>query len=826
MESFSRDMVYGLRALTHSPGFATVAVVSLALGIGANTAIFTLTDAVFLNPLPVENPARVMQLFTVDHATTTTTANTLRTPMSFLNYRDFRDQNHVFSGLAGFVPTGVTLTGRGEPKPEPAMLASANYFDVLGVKAAAGRTFLPDEDRKDGANTVTVFSHSLAVELFGSAAAAIAQTVEFNSVVYTVIGVTPPGFKGTFTVGGPESAWIPMSMHAQVLPGPLEQLFNERRMRMINVFGRLNPGVLESQAAAELRTIAASLEREYPRANHGRTVEVAPLSEAALGFLPRDQMVTAGIALTAVVALVLLIACANLANLLLARAFKRAREMGIRAALGADRSRLIRQLLTENLAISLAGGISGLLLGLGGSRVLWSFRPAFLPANSLPIHLDWRVFLFTTAVTILTSLLFGLVPAARTSGANLGEVLKTGGRTGMELATRNPLRSALVVGEISLALIALAGAGLLIRSMEHVQKINPGFETQNLFVFDFDIGPQHYSADRSREFLRSALDRAMAVPGVRSAALSSNRPLGGGLGLLATLFIEGQDADPNQRGTLTLLNEITPEYFDTLRIPLIAGRGFTNFDRVGSARVAVVSESMARHFWPGQNALGKRFRTAIDKQYLEVVGICANSVTTQIGEQPQPQAYLPLYQRDETAVTLHVCTNGNPAAVLPAVLKRVQSLNTNLPLTNPATIQELIGQGLWAPRMAAALFGVFGFLAIVLASIGIYGVIAYTVSQRTNEIGLRVAMGARPGDILGLVIGQGMRLAGAGIVMGIGGALAVTRLLGNLLFDIPTYDPATFGGVSVFVAGVALIAGWLPAWRAARLDPVLALRQH
>ena len=816
-------MKYGLRTLLRSPGFTIVAVLSLALGIGANTAIFTLTNAVFLNPLPVKDPARVIQLFTVDHATTTTVANFLRTPMSFLNYKDFRDQNNVFSGLAAFTFTGVTLTGHGDPKPETGMLVSANYFDVLGVKPALGRTFFPDEDRSEGGNTVAVLSYSLWAQLFGSDPAAIGKTVDFNSIPYTVIGVMPPDFKGTQTLVSPELAWMPISMHAQALAGPLEALFNERRMRMISVFGRLKPGVGQAQAASNLQAIAANLEREFPRANRGRTVELSSLSEAALGFLPRNQVVTAGIALSAVVALVLLIACVNLANLQLARSAKRTREMGIRTALGAERSRLVRQLLTESLLVSVAGGAAGLLLGWGGSQLLWSFRPAGLTQNSLPVGLDWRVFLFTAAVTVLTGILFGLAPAVRTSIASLAEILKSGGRCGSEGFARNKLRSVLVVCEVSLALISLTGAGLLIRSMDAVQKINPGFETRNLFVFNFDIGPQHLTPEKGLEFLRSALDRAKAVPGVRSVALANSRPLGGGL--LATVLAEGQESDPNQRGTLTFIDSISPGFFDTMRIPLIEGRGFTPFDRQGSKHVAIVTEAMARHLWPGQSAIGKRFHFTIDNDYREIVGVCANSVTFAIGEQPQPIAYMPLDQSYSSFAVLHVRTDTNPAAVMPAVMKQVQSLNSNMALTNPNTVQDLIALGLWAPRVGAALFGIFGLLGMVLASVGIYGVMAYMVAQRTNEIGLRMALGARPGDVSRLVVGHGMRLVAGGIVLGIGSGLAVTRLMGSLLFNVPTYDPLTFGAVSLLVACVALLAGWLPARRAARIDPVVALRQ-
>jgi putative ABC transport system permease protein len=744
--------------------------------------------------------------------------------MSWLNFKDFRDQNNVFSAFAGFVAFGATLTGHGEPKPEAVMLTTANYFDLLGVKAALGRTFAPEEDRQDGGNAVTVLSHGMWTRLFGGDPGALGKTVEFNAVPYTVIGVMPPGFKGTLTVFSADVAWIPMSMHAQVLNGQIEALYNARRMRLVSAIGRLKPGVTEAQAAANMVAIASGLEHAYPEPNKGRTIEVSTLAEAALGFLPREVMVTAGIALTAVVGLVLLIACANLANLQLARVTRRIRELGIRTALGAERGRLARQLLTESLLISGAGGVLGFVLGSVGAGVFWSFRPTFLAQSSIDLKMDWRVFLFTAAVTILTGLLFGILPAFRISISNLSEILKSGGRGGSEGYARNRLRAVLVTVEVALSIVALAAAGLLIRSMDRVQKVNPGFETHNLFVFNFDAGPMRLTPERGREFMHTVVQRAQAVPGVRSAALATNRPMNGGL--LGTILAEGQESDPNQRGTLTNLNTVSPEYFDAMRIPVIAGRGFNAFDRAGSAPAAIVNQAFARHFWPGQNAVGKRFRVTVFNINWQVVGVSADSVVNTIGEQPQPTAYFPLDQNYQGALVLIARTAADPNAVLPAVRRQVQSLNMNMALTNANTIQDLIAQGLWAPRAAAALFTVFGALGMLLASIGIYGVMAYSVSQRTNEIGLRMALGARPWDVLRLVVGQGMQLTVAGIAVGLVAALAVTRLLGNLLFGISTYDPVTFGSVSLVVMTVAFLAAYLPAQRASRIDPVKALRQE
>jgi macrolide transport system ATP-binding/permease protein len=824
MGDFSQDLKYGVRTLARNPGFTAVALLSLALGIGANTAIFTLTNAVFLRPLPVEDPSRVVEVFTVDHLTVTRAANLTRTPVSYKNFLDFSEQNDVFSGLAGFMNAGVTLSGYGNPKPVPALLATGNYFDVLGVKPALGRLFRPDEDSKPGGSAVAVLSHSLWTRQFGADSAIIGRAIVLNSTSYTVIGVAPAGFKGTVAVRNPDVIWVPMSMHAQVLPGDIELVFNSRRMRAVSVFGRLRAGISEGQALAAMQTIAARLETAYPSDNKGRSVEMSTLSEAALGFLPRDQLVVAGIALSGVVGLVLLIACVNLANLLLARSAKRAREMGIRTALGAERGRLVRQLLTENLLLSVGGGALGLWIGWLGSRLLWSFRPAFLGANSIALSLDSRVYGFTTLVTGITALLFGLVPALRAAAPDLTVLLKAGGRSGTEAWSKNGLRSALVVAEIALALVALAGAGLFVRSMQNAQKIDPGFESRNLFTLSFDPSSRNYSMERAHQFYRAVLERTLQTPGVSAAALASNAPFGGGL--LLTAFPEGYGSNPDQRGLLTNVDGISTAYFETLRIPLRSGRLLSEFDNAQSAPVAVITEAMARHFWPGTSALGKRFKFVSASEYRQVVGIVRDSVVAALGEQPQPVAYLPIEQQSIGGVTLHVRTSANPSAVLPAVRAAVQSLDKDLAITNATTIQETMAQGLWAPRAGAALFGLFGLLGMILASLGTYGVIAYMVAQRTSEIGIRMALGASPYDVLGLVIRHSMRLVVAGIVLGLIGALAVTRLMSTLLFGVSPNDPATFVAVSLALAAVAFLASWVPASRASRVDPLVALRQE
>jgi predicted permease len=820
MQSLAQDVKYALRTLAASPGFVAAAVLSLALGIGANTAIFTLTDAVFLNPLPVEEPSRVLEVYTVDHLTKDT-SNLGRTGSSWANFMDVRDQNQAFSGIAAYTFANVSITGRGEPKPETAQLVTANYFDVLGVKPFLGRAFFPEEDQK--ATPVAVLSYSLWQNQFGGDPNIINQTAELNSTAYTIVGVAPIGFKGTVSLVNSDVFWIPISMHPQALSGLVESLFENRRFRVMNIFGRLKPGVGERQALANLQTIASALEREYPKDNLGRTLDVAPLSEAALGGI-RDQAIRVTFALSVVVGLVLLIACVNLANLLLARSAKRAREIGIRSALGAGRGRLIRQLLTESLVLALAGGAAGMLVGLLGSRLLWSFRPVGLGANSISLHMDVRVFVFTAAAALLTGLLFGLVPAIQASAPDLNSILKSGGRGGTESWGGYRLRGLLVVSEIALAMVALMGAGLFIRSMRQAEKVDAGFETKSLFVFRFDLASRHYTQERGREFLRRVVVEARSTPGVTAASVASSSPVF--QGFLGTTFPEGQDDPLKAGGILIAYNPISPDYFDAVRIPLHHGRVLNSFDRDGTRRVAVVSESMARLFWPGQNAIGRRFRNSVENTYWEVVGVVGDVASIGSGLPPLPTAYLPLDQSYQSTITLVARTAADPAALMKPVMAKVQRLDPDLALTGALTMPEMISQGLWAPRAGAALFGVFGLLGLALAALGIYSVMAYMVAQRSNEIGIRMALGARPSHVVRLVVGQGARLALAGIAFGVAAGLALSRLISGLLFGIGPQDPTTFCAVAAVLGAVALLAAWLPALVAARIDPVLALRRE
>ena len=824
MHTLWQDVRYAIRMLTKNPAFSFVAILSLALGIGANTTIFTVVNAILLNPLPVKDISRVVEVDTVDTKTRVTAANATKLGMSYVNFQDYARQTpQLFSAMTCVVgPFPLTWSGGAEPRQLQGQMVSASFFDLLGLRPAAGRFFLPDEDTKPGGNNVAVLSYSLWTNKFGANPDTIGQVLTLNATPLTIVGVAPNGFKGTFTFNNAEEIWVPVSMYPQMLAGFFKDNFNTRRFLATVVYGRLKDGVSITNAEASLKTIAAGLESAYPRDNGGRSIALTPLAEAAVGVNQRGQITLAGGLMMGIVGLVLLIACVNLANLLLAQAASREKEIGVRAAMGASRGRVIQQLLTESLVLAFLSALAGLAIAYVGRSILWSFRPPFIRDSDLDLGFDSHVLLFTLSVALLTAVLIGVAPALKAARPNLIEVLKVGGRGNTVGWASSPFRSMLVVTEIALALVALVGAGLFVRSMQNAQRIDPGFESTKLFMFNFDLGALHYDEGRGQQFFRAAIERAKTSPGVESATIADAPPLIPAFS--RTIFPEGQDEASGYRGTLTQVNDITPTFFETLRIPLVAGREFTDADRLETKQVVIANEAMAKHFWPNENAIGKRFHFHGDAGLREIVGVVRNTVENNFGEEPQPVAYLPLTQNYSPAAIILVRTSGRPEAVISSVRSQVQQLDSNLALTNVQTIGEVIDQGLWAPRMGAALLAVFGGLALILAIIGVYGVLSYSVNQQTREIGIRMAMGAQTGRVLRLVVGQGMRLACAGLILGLLVAFAAMRVLGSLLFGVSSHDPLTFVGVSLVLALAAVLACYIPARRATKVDPIIALR--
>ncbi|HTK28887.1 MAG TPA: ABC transporter permease [Vicinamibacterales bacterium] len=827
MSRIFQDLRYGVRLLTKAPGFTAVAVLSLALGIGANTTIFTLINAVLLNPLPVADPAQLVTVWTTDQRNQNGAFGFLQT--SPLNYRDYRDKNSVFSGLTAyqFLPLSIS-GGTGEPQQVFGEMATGNFFDVLGAKPLIGRTFTPAEDQTPGAVLVAVLGYGEWQTRFGGDPGIVGRTIRLNGQMFTVLGVMPKGFRGTNVIGSP-ALWVPYMTYTVTTSGFFREAMDSttsRRALVFNMTGRLKPGVTLQQAEANLKTIGSQLASEYPNDNGGRNATIVPLAQATINPGFRNNFVVAGSFLMAIVGLVLLIACANVANLLLARAAARQKEIAVRLSLGAGRARLVTQLLTEGTLLALLGGGAGLLLAYWAQGLLWSFRPPFLPADAIDLTPDGRVLLFTIGVALATGVIFGLAPALQASRPDLVVELKE--KTSAPTGTSRlfSLRNVLVAAQLALSLVALVGAGLFLRSLQHAQLISPGFDSDHLAVLTFDLGSQGYTEERGRQFQKTALERAASVAGVQQATLANSVPLFNG-GFARTVFLEGQATDDPRSGKLVQLSVIGAHYFESLGIPLVRGRGFLEADQPNTPRVVVINETMAKRFWPDTDAIGKRFKFFGQPDFSQVVGIAKDSKYNFIGEDPTPFIYQPLTQVYEPSVSLFVRA-ARPDAVLGTVRGEIQQLDRNLPLTGVFTLSQIFGQSLWAPRMAASLLAIFAGLSLLLAVIGIYGVMAYAVNQRTRELGIRMALGASRQDVVRLVVWQAFRLTVLGVGVGLAIAFLIMRLatsaLSNMLFSVSATDLVTFVTVPLVLAGAALAASYLPALRATRIDPMVALR--
>jgi predicted permease len=823
MTNIAQDIRYALRNLRKSPGFAAIAVITLALGFGANTAIFTVVNAVFFHPIPVKDPARLVEIFTLDQRKIFGAANNNVLPNSFPNAHDIQQRAQSFSGVTVYesFATPVSMTVNGQPNQYFAQLSSGNYFDVLGVHAQLGRTFRPEEDSTAGAGPVVVLNHGFWERVLAANPNVIGQNVLINGQGFSIIGVAPKGFQGTAVIGGPDM-WIPMSMHDQILTGFTKQLFNERRFLGYSSVGRLKEGATPEQAKAELQAIALDLEKAFPLANKGRTFTLQPLLESSIAANQRDQFKRAGIMLMAVVGIVLVIACFNIANLLLARASGRKREMSIRAAIGASRGRIVTQLLTEALVLAIAGGALGLGLALAARDVMWRFRPPQLPADGMDLSLDWHVMAFTFLVAITTGLIFGLAPALQGSRPDLVSELKERAGGDLRKGSRFTVRDVLISLQVMVCLIALVGAGLFLISLRNARAMDTGFDTHNLAMLSFDLGALNYDAPRAREFERRALEAAQNTPGVRGAALSSTIPLfNGGFG--RTLFKEGEDNNNGQSGHVSQFSVMSPEYLQTMGIAMVRGQGFDSTIRENTPRVAIINETAARQIWPNEDPIGKRFTFFRDTTATQVIGIGRDSTYNALGEAPRPYIYVPLIQNPNAAVTVFFRTQGDPRSALSSVRAQIQAMDRNLPVTNVWAIGEVISQSLWASSFGASLLTVFAMIAMALCAVGIYGVVGYSVGQRIREFGIRLALGAQPRDVLLMVLKQSALIMSAGLALGLLAAFFLARLIVSFLYGVNTNSPLAFLAMALVLAFVGVFASYIPARRAAKVDPIVAL---
>jgi predicted permease len=816
MNDLLRDLRYAWRMLLASPAFTLVAVLSLALGIGANVTIFTLVNAVFLQPLPVARPAELVSIYTTQPEYPGFIES------SHLNLVDLEEDRKTFSGVAAFMPITVTLRGlRGEEPPERIAgdLVSADYFDVLGVRPALGRTFLPAEE-KPGAEPVVVLSHGFWRRRFGGDESLVGKSLTLNGQKFTVVGVAQEGFRGT-SVLAVRDLWVPLGVRRAVVPPPVVDWFDGRVGLMLNAVGRLRPGVSFAQAEAATRTMARRLEQEYPEANEGRSFALVPFVKATISPNGRRVVVLVSAFLMTMVALVLALACANVANLLLFRALGRRREIAARLALGAGRGRVVRQLLTESLLLAFLGGAAGLLLAVWGRSVAWALRPPTMP-DVLDLSFDLRVLGFALGITVLTGVLFGLAPALQTSRPDVVTALKdaaaaTPGRR------RSLVLNLLVVGQIALSLVLLIGTGLFVRSFRQAQSLDPGFAAGELLVLSFNLGSEGYDEPRALGFLRQTLEEVSALPGVRSVALASNRPFGIGLG--GSVYVMGRQSAVPDEGLGVQTDAVSPGYFQAAGIPLLSGRDFNSADGPDAPLVAIVNETLAERLWPGGDPLGQRLGFIGSEDFVEVVGIARDARYESLAAEPRPYLYFALPQSYGGETTLYVRT-GDPAGVLDSVRRTVQALDPNLPLVGVRPVSEIVHQLLWAPRTGASLLAFFGLLGLVLAGIGAYGIMSYSVDQRRREIGIRMALGELRRDVMGRVLRRGLALVGLGLALGLAAALATTRLIGRVLYDVSAHDPVTFAVAPLVLAAAALLAMLLPARRATAVDPVAVLRSE
>ncbi len=818
MHTSWQDLRYGGRMLAKNPGVSLVAVITLALGIGANAAIFSGVSAFVLRYLPVPEPDRVVRLAEL------TEERGIADEFSYPDYADYRDQSTVFTGIAATSLAQAALDSENQNDVIWGQMVSGNYFEALQVKPILGRSFLPEEDKTPGTHAVVVISHSLWQRRLNSNPNIVGSKIQFNGRPYEVIGVAPEVFKGS-NYGLSLDFWAPMMMVEELDRAP--NLLADRGSSWMNIIGRLKPGASLEQASAELSAISVRLNEAYPRDRASTTRAIA--QDEIEGLFGHASPVIKGAAAIAmaIVGLILLIACANVANLLLARATARRKEIGIRLALGASRWRLIRQLLTESLLLSLLGGTLGLLLASWVTGVMQAFIPV-LPYNVVEdfFTLDSRVLIFTLIVSLATGIVFGLAPAWHASRPDVVPVLKGDSESVQQGKTRRlTLRNSLVVAQVALSLVVLVCGGLLIKSFQNAQKMDPGFNSIGVLLVSMNPQLIGYDDQQTKNFFRQMLERVTHLPGVQAAGVARLIPLGDSSNASGPILKEGETLPPGSAGRNIMNNVVSPGYFQTLQIPILEGRNFDEGDREGGPRAIIVNQTMAQMLWPGESAVGRRvFIGAESREPLEVVGVAKTGKYRALAEDPKPFYYYPAAQRGPSRMTLVVRTSGDPRNLVGAVRSEVQTIDRRMPLYAIKTMPEHLTWALWGPKLGATFSLAFAVVALMLSGVGLYSVMAYVVSQRTREIGIRMALGAKRGDVLKLITTHGMKLAVVGLVIGLGLALAVARVLSTILVGVSAYTLAPFLIVPLLLCLVALIACLVPARRATKVNPLVALR--
>jgi len=812
LETVMQDVRYGVRMLTKHKAFTAVAVVTLALGIGANTAIFSVVNELLLSPLPYGDADRVVMLWEV------TPSGRHQNTTSRTNYRSWRDQNSSFERMAAFTDQRVNLTGAGEPEELSVQFATPELFRVLGVNPILGRTFAPDDDGPDK-TPPAVLSYALWQRRFGGQQNIIGQPLTLNGEQFIIIGVMPPSFqfhiKQRSGSGRPAELW-------SILPMPNGGGDANQHGRFLSVVARLKDGVSVDQAGAELRTIEARLSEESPAHNKNYSAEILPLREQFFGNVRRPLWLMLG-----AVGFVLLIACANVANLLLSLATSREKEIALRAALGARRVRIIRQLLTESLLLALLGSLLGLGFAWLGIKALIAISPRDL-VSFQSVGLNVFVLLWTLGISVLTGIIFGLAPALHISRLNLNDTLKEGGKSESAQASGNRrLRSALVVSEIALAVVLLASAGLLIKSFLRLQQVDRGFNTDNTLTMVVRLPEASYTKDpQIVNFFVQALEKIRSLPTVRSAGMVNYLPLYGGLGSATGFKIEGRPEPPPGQGPGCDVRVVDAGYFQTLGIPLLRGRNFTDAELKEPRHVILINEALARKYFPNEDPIGKRLDVHMfeNPNVTEIIGVVGNVRYDSLIDESPPAVYFPHSELPYSFMTLVVRTDGDPAAIAPAVQREVRSLDQNQPVSDVRTMNQVMADWVARSRFNTLLLGLFAALATLLSAVGIFGVMNYSVALRTRELGLRLAIGAQPRQVLLLVLRQGLWLTVLGVVVGLAAAVALTRLLSGLLFGVGAVDVSTFTTISLLLVAVSLLACYLPARRAMRIDPLQALR--